>query len=425
MIIDDAIPEGYQRTVVGVYPNDWNPELLGYLCYFITKGATPTTYGFNWQDDGVLFLRSECVSEQGLDLNQSMFITSTAHNFLKRSEVRAGDILITITGNVGRVVYLSKDFGFANINQHIARIRINNNNTDSEFVFHFLSQETLRKYFISITTGQAYPQISLKQVRDTIIPLPSLPEQKHIAKTLSHIDALIAILNNLIAKKRNIKQGTMQKLLTGKKRLPLFAGEWEELNIFKSSILKARIGWQGLTTKEYLNHGNYYLVTGTDFIDGKVKWESCCYVEKVRYEQDKNIQLKNDDVLITKDGTIGKVAYIEDLPGPATLNSGVFVIRPKNNGYSSLYFYYILKSVLFDDFLRRLQAGSTISHLYQKDFINFNFPVPPTIEEQRAIAKILRDMDSEIESFVHKRDKYKAIKQGMMQELLTGKTRLV
>ncbi|MGI8542637.1 MAG: restriction endonuclease subunit S, partial [Aridibacter sp.] len=122
--------------------------------------------------------------------------------------------------------------------------------------------------------------------------------------------------------------------------------------------------------------------------------------------------------------TIGKVAFVDRLPLPSTLNSGVFVLRPKENKFHPQYLYYILNSTYFDSFLTQLAASSTISHLYQKDFVNFSFPVPD-YEEQKAIAQILSDMDAEIEALEAKRDKYKAIKQGMMQELLTGKIRLV
>ena len=97
-----------------------------------------------------------------------------------------------------------------------------------------------------------------------------------------------------------------------------------------NTYIKARIGWQGLTTAEYLDHGDYYLVTGTDIKNGLLDFSSCVYVSKERFEQDQHIQLKPGDVLITKDGTIGKVAYVESLPLPATLNSGVFVVRCNN-----------------------------------------------------------------------------------------------
>jgi type I restriction enzyme S subunit len=148
-----------------------------------------------------------------------MSIAPEAHHFLKRSEVRAGDILMTITGNVGRVVLLKEDFGEANINQHIARIRIVHEQVAAPFVFHFLSQPVVRRYYNLITTGQAYPQISLTQVRETEVPMPTLPEQTAIAAILSDMDSEIATLEAKLAKACQIKQGMMQELLTGRIRL--------------------------------------------------------------------------------------------------------------------------------------------------------------------------------------------------------------
>ncbi|MCC2638436.1 MAG: restriction modification system specificity domain protein [Moraxellaceae bacterium] len=147
------------------FSGEWRTLRLEAICAFITKGSTPTTYGFGWESSGVLFLRSECVAEQGLDLSQSMFISSAAHNTLRRSEICAGDLLITITGNVGRVILLADGFPTANINQHIARVRVTSPEVDFRFVYHFLSVPDVRRNYNSITTGQAYPQISLKQVK--------------------------------------------------------------------------------------------------------------------------------------------------------------------------------------------------------------------------------------------------------------------
>lgn len=142
---------------------------LGAIAAFITKGATPTTYGFDWQDFGVTFLRSECVSARGLELTQASFVSEAAHRMLRRSEVRGGDLLITIARNVGRVVKLPDEFGVGNINQHIARLRIEAEGVDRDFVYHQLTRPDYLKYFSSIVTGQAYPQISLRQVRDALV----------------------------------------------------------------------------------------------------------------------------------------------------------------------------------------------------------------------------------------------------------------
>jgi len=199
--------------------------------------------------------------------------------------------------------------------------------------------------------------------------------------------------------------------------------DWGLQNILDNSTLKARIGWQGLTTAEYLDSGKHYLITGTDFVDGEINWDVCNFVDENRYIQDKNIQIKRGDVLVTKDGTIGKIAYIHNFHGEATLNSGIFVIRPKQQEYIPLFLYYLLQSFYFDAFLTKLKAGSTISHLYQKDFSNFNFVVPP-LPEQTAIATALSNIDSLMTSLDKLIAKKRNIKQGAMQELLTGRRRL-
>ncbi|QKF59129.1 restriction endonuclease subunit S [Aliarcobacter lanthieri] len=199
--------------------------------------------------------------------------------------------------------------------------------------------------------------------------------------------------------------------------------DWQEINIGSDTTLKARIGWQGLTTGEYKDSGEYYLVTGTDFENGLVNWDTCHFVNKWRFDQDKNIQLKVNDVLITKDGTIGKAGFIDTIKLPTTLNSGVFVIRTNSNKLDQKYLYYIFTSEIFVEFLNRLTAGSTINHLYQKDFIHFTFKAP-NIEEQKAIAKALSDTDELITTLEKLISKKEAIKQGTMQQLLTGKKRL-
>jgi len=113
---------------------------------------------------------------------------------------------------------------------------------------------------------------------------------------------------------------------------------WVVKKLGEVAVLKARIGWQGLTTAEYKETVDYYLITGTDFQNGFIDWGNCFYVEYKRYKQDKNIQVKENDVLVTKDGTIGKVAFIKHVPKPATLNSGVFVIRPIEQSFHPDFF---------------------------------------------------------------------------------------
>ena len=305
------------------------------------------------------------------------------------------------------------------------------------YVMSQFKQEVLGKYFYywfsknfyaevaKYTAKSSVDSVRRQMIAGMVISLPSAEEQEKIVGVLSDVDTLITDLQKLIRKKKDIRQGTMQMLVTGKKRLDGFDGEWVKINLSKNSKLKARIGWQGLTTAEYLDEGYSYLITGTDFKDGQIDWNGCHYVDYNRYEQDPNIQVSNGDLLLTKDGTIGKVAYVADLTRPATLNSGVFLVKPITDAYIAHFMFYVLESSVFKDFLQQLSAGSTINHLYQKDLVKFDLYVPPTKEEQEAIAGILFDMDSDIHRLEKKLSKYQKIKQGMMEELLTGKVRLI
>ena len=338
----------------------------------------------------------------------------------KYSYPEKGDVLISAAGTLGRtVVFDGRPAYFQDSN--IVWLKIDKSQLCNDYLAHYYK---VIKWASS--EGSTISRLYNGIICDTEILLPPLEEQAAIAEVLSDVDSLISSLQKLIEKKKAIKQGTMQELLTGKKRLPGFNEEWEELNFAESAKLKARIGWQGLTTSEYLQSGYAYLITGTDFHNGRIKWETCHFVDEKRYKQDLNIQIKKHDILLTKDGTIGKVAYISNVQKPTTLNSGVFVIRPaKEDSFDPNFVYHILNSFLFDNFLAKLSAGSTINHLYQKDFVDFTFKAPSELVEQQAIAQVLSDMDSEIDQLEKKLAKYQQIKQGMMQELLTGRIRLV
>ena len=217
--------------------------------------------------------------------------------------------------------------------------------------------------------------------------------------------------------KNNIPQGYKQT------ELGLLPADWDIQSVGRHCSVKARIGWQGLRSDEYLTSGEYGLITSTDIVDGMVDWRTCCFVSKARYSQDLNIIVQENDTLISKDGTIGKVGIVQNIPFPSTLNSGVFVVRPKLDNVYKKYLAFAFKSIYFQDFINRLTAGSTIVHLYQKDIVKFMFPVPP-IAEQRAIAEALSDVDGLITALDKKIAKKRLLKQGAMQQLLTGKKRL-
>jgi type I restriction enzyme S subunit len=428
------VNRGYKQTEVGVIPEDWKVKSLGdvfefsggysasrdqlsdvghcYLHYGDIHGATKTSVDTraDYLDIPKLNIPLRKVSSKSLLQDGDVV-------FVDASEDDEGASKHVVVVNPENTPFIS--------GLHTIVAKSKTNELTCEYRHYCFLTKSIRQQFLYYAVGTKVTGISKSNIPKLFLPLPKPHEQRAIAAALSDVDALIAGLGQLIAKKRDLKQAAMQQLLTGQKRLPGFKGEWVTLNMAENSTLKARIGWQGLTTAEYLKTGEYYLVTGTDFANGSIVWTSCCFVAAERYAQDRNIQLRLKDILLTKDGTIGKVGFIDRLPGPTTLNSGVFVIRPVDDAYVPQFFYYILTSRIFGDFLTKLQAGSTISHLYQKDFVSFSFLVPATLAEQAAIAEVLSDIDAELVSLEQRRDKTRALKQGMMQELLTGRIRLL
>jgi type I restriction enzyme S subunit len=157
--------------------------------------------------------------------------------------------------------------------------------------------------------------------------------------------------------------------------------------------MHARIGWQNLRTSEFLESGDYMLITGTDFDDGNINYGTCHYVEKERYEQDKHIQIQNGSILITKDGTLGKVAYVQDLSMPATLNAGVFNVEIRNSSeVDERYLFQYLKAPYLMDYVGKKATGGTIKHLNQNILVDFPV-VMPSKKEQAQIGEFFLGLD--------------------------------
>lgn len=427
-------------TEVGVIPEDWEVKTLGKLACINGRIGFR---GYTVKDlvrkgEGAIAIGGKHISKNYLDLSDAEYISWKKYYESPEIMVRQGDIVLAQRGTLGKSALIKSDIGPATINPSL--VLINKIKCNNLYLIYNIQSSSVTDYIQQINAQTSIPMISQKQIEGIKIAIAkSDSEQTAIATALSDVDSLISALTKKIEKKKAIKQGLMQQFLTGKKRLPGYEKnresvqtewgaipkDWKTLSIGKCCSIKARIGWQGLKKTEYQSSGEYVLVTGTDFLNGRIDWKSCVYVSKKRYEQDNNIQIVKHDILITKDGTIGKVAFLDDVPCLGTLNSGIFVVRSHSLELDQCYLSKIFESFIFDAFLESLVAGSTINHLYQKDFVHFNFPVPPTVSEQTAIANILSDCDSEIAALEEKRDKYKEIKQGMMQQLLTGKIRLI
>ena len=193
------------------FTDSWEQRKLGEICDFITKGATPTTYGFSWQPDGVPFFRNDSIKDNVFVFGEFSYISEAANEVLKRSEVHGNDILIAITGDIGKVGIIPDTVEKANINQHIARVRIRKEALPY-FVYQYLASDDTQKEYQKIKTGLSMPQLSLEQVRDIVVKIPEFNEQGKIADCLRRIDTLITLHQRKLEKLQNIKKSCLEKM---------------------------------------------------------------------------------------------------------------------------------------------------------------------------------------------------------------------
>ena len=342
----------------------------------------------------------------------------------KYSYPEKGDVLISAAGTLGRtVVFDGRPAYFQDSN--IVWLRIDKSQLCNDYLAQYYN---VIKWASS--EGSTISRLYNGIICDTEILIPPLEEQTVIARVLSDADCLISSLQKLIAKKKAIKQGTMQELLTGKKRLPGFYGEWkrEQLPELLQEQNGIKIGPFGSQLKkEYLIDIGEFKVYGQENVYEKDFRLGTRYIPKERYLKLKSCELLPGDFVISSMGTVGKCAIV-----PQNIQIGIMdshLIRLKFN-CKKIIPQYILQ--LFSDefdFLRnqieKLSVGGIMDGLSTKIVQSLNVFYPVNIDEQKAICAILNDMDGEIAQLEKKLAKYQKIKQGMMQELLTGRIRLV
>ena len=200
-----------------------------------------------------------------------------------------------------------------------------------------------------------------------------------------------------------------------------FTDDWEQRKLSEIATMHARIGWQNLRTSEFLDDGDYMLITGTDFEDGHINFSTCHYVEKERYDQDRNIQISDGSILITKDGTLGKVAYVQGLKKPATLNAGVFNVEIRNEKeVDGKYLFQYLKAPFLMDYVGQKATGGTIKHLNQNILVDFPVVMPRKAEQEK-IGHSFEAIDNLITLHQRKCDNLKLIKKFMLQNMFPKK----
>ena len=284
-----------------------------------------------------------------------------------------------------------------------------------------------------------------QEMKSIVLPLPDVKKQTKIVdcveKKLSQVDELITNQEKQIVKLKEYKQSVITEAVTKglDKSAPMkdsgieWIGEipahWDTIKIKFTSWLKGRIGWDGLKSTEFIEEGPF-LITGTDFENGSINWDSCVHISEQRFMEDELLHIKENDLLITKDGTIGKLAIVRNCPEKVSLNSGVMIIRNSTDfKYFDKYLYYLLQSRQFLLWYELSQSGgSTIRHLYQGQFYNFEYTYP-SFNEQKEIAFYLDEKCGKIDRLIaikqEKIEKLQEYKKSLIYEYVTGKKEVV
>ena len=304
------------------------------------------------------------------------------------------------------------------VNNHAHVLQGKTGIADTKFLSYAFSQIDIS----SLLVGGGRAKLNADVLMKLDLLLPEHKEQEKLGNYFSHIDSLIALHQRKLDQLKKLKKYFLQNMFPAKgEKVPRirfkgFTGDWEQRKLVDIATMHARIGWQNLRTSEFLDDGDYYLITGTDFKDGRIDFSSCHYVAKERYDQDKNIQIHNGSILITKDGTLGKVAYISGLNKPATLNAGVFNVVIKANDVDEKYLYHYLAGPFLMDYVSKRATGGTIKHLNQNILVDFPV-VLPSYDEQKKIGETLQDLDNLITLHQCKLNQLLTMKKFMLQNL--------
>ena len=412
---NSQLPDGYKLTEVGMVPEDWDVYCLD----AVSKLSSGTTPSRSQQDR--YYQNGQYYWVKTTDLNNSR-ITTTEEKITQAALDETclhiyppGTVFVAMYGGfnqIGRTGILEVS---AAVNQALIAIQTKPKKLDSAYLLANLNYRV--EHWKSIaSSSRKDPNITSQDVRNFVVPLPSLPEQRSIATALSDMDELLGGLDRLIAKKRDLKQAAMQEFLTGKTRLQGFDGEWEETTL--GEIGECIIG---LTYKpENVVKYGLLVLRSSNVQNGQLAYADNVYVN-LRVAD--HLVTRIGDILIcVRNGSralIGKCAVIN--ANAAGLTFGAFMSIYRTN-----YWRFIAHTFQSDDIQKQIRdnIGATINQITNKDMKAFRVLLPPE-NEQIAIASILSDMDTEIAAIEQRRNKTRNLKQAMMQELLTGRIRLV
>src|SRR5690625_433763 len=429
----------YKDSSLGKIPEKWMVvSIKRVLATKITDGPHETP---SLREEGIPFISAEAIKNGKIDFDLMRgYISREIHNIYKKKCLpQKHDIFIVksgaTTGNVA-MVEMEKEF---NIWSPLALVRANSQKVLPKYLYFQISSLVFREQVETRWNYGTQQNIGMNILENLLITLPDLKEQKKISEYLNEntyrIDSLITDKERLIKLLEEKRQAVITEIVTKgidtdvkmKDSEIEWIGEipahWETVKIKYTTYVKGRIGWQGLRSDEFTDVGPH-LVTGTDFHKGLVDWSSCYRISEERYEEAPEIQLENNDVLITKDGTIGKIAIVKDKPEKAILNSGVFVTRPIRGEYITEFIYWVLNSNIFTNYMDIMSSGTTVRHLYQETFNNFIYPLP-NLDEQMEMSKLItkatKHLDDLLSKVKEQISKLKEYRESLIYEAVTGK----
>jgi len=406
------LPKGYKQTQVGVIPEDWDVAIAAEICEFIVdcKNRTPPIV----EGEEFAVVRTPNVRNGRFVLEELRFTDANSfREWTARAIPQVGDILITREAPLGEVCLVPSNYKVC-LGQRMMLYRPDQNKTDSAFFLYSLMAPSVRSCLMKKIGGSTVGHAKVDDIRNLEIPIPpTIAEQKQIARALSDIDALMEALEGAIGKKRQIKQGAMQELLTGKQRLPGFDNQWEmkrfgELVAPRSERVDPRKSGVHNFCIELEHIGS-----GTGLLVGSATTGSQSSLKSVFYQ---------GDVLFGKLRAYLRKYWQANRSG--VCSTEIWVLSPKDKLILTTYLFQVIQTDQFIE-IATLSYGT---HMPRSDWSivkNYELFLPPTIEEQQAIATILSDMDADIAAIEAKLTKTRQLKQGMMHKLLTGRIRLV
>jgi type I restriction enzyme, S subunit len=419
------VPPSYKQTEVGVIPDDWDVMTVGDVAD--VKGGKRLPLGKSLSDSPTPhpYIRIVDVFQGGVSVNDLKYVPTDVFPVIRNYRIFKNDLFITVAGTLGIVGKVPPELDGANLTENADKITDIKCNQD--FLLYVLMSPFIQNAIESERTLGAQPKLALTRIKTFQILLPrNEQEQQAIAAALNDMDALITALDRLIAKKRDIKQAAMQELLTCKRRLPGSSGEWITLPM--SAVAPNIIDYRGRTPLKLgmeWGGGDIPALSAKNVKMGYIDFDEDTYFgsEALYKRWMANGETKKNDLIVTTEAPLGNVALIPD-DRKYILSQRTILLQTQADKVCNRFLLQLMMSQLFQSALNQNSSGSTAIGIQRKKFEKLEVTLPP-MSEQRAIAEVLSDMDAEIAALEQKRDKTRLVKQGLMRELLTGKTRLI